>query len=99
MSTGNDNPLIERDQFPLPHAYVAPRSPSEARLAEIWRAALTMDRVGMLDDYNDLGGDSLAATIIFAEIEAAFGVALPIATLVGASTVEALAQHLDLLNR
>ena len=97
MSGAPDSPLIEREQFPLPCAYAAPRSPTEAKLADIWRVALSMDRVGVLVDYNDLGGDSLVATVIFAEIEAAFGMALPIATLVSAGTIEALAQRIDAL--
>jgi acyl carrier protein len=75
----------------LAQAYAAPRTAIEQRLAEIWRAVLNMDCVGVNDDYTDLGGDSYSATVIFALIEEAFGVHLPVARLIGAPTIAALA--------
>jgi hypothetical protein len=37
-------------------------------LAEIWRRAFGMDCVGITDNYEDLGGDSLLAASIFVEL-------------------------------
>jgi acyl carrier protein len=39
--------------------YVAPRNPVEAAIAEIWTEVLMLDRVGIHDDFLELGGDSL----------------------------------------
>jgi acyl carrier protein len=87
--------VVPRAQFPLLGAYVAPRTATEHTLAEIWRHALDMDQVGIADKYDNLGGDSLLAASIFAEIEAAFAVDIPIATLLDAPTVELLARRID----
>ncbi len=87
--------LVLRSQLPLPHPYVAPRTPTEQCLAEIWCSALTMDRIGIEDSYVDLGGDSLLATIIFEMIRESFGTLVPMATLATAPTIAALARKID----
>ena len=87
--------VVFRTQLPLPHPYLAPRTATEQRLAEIWSASLNMDRVGVNDDYFDLGGDSFMATVIFSMIESTFGIAIPIGTLVDASTIAKLAEKID----
>jgi acyl carrier protein len=87
--------VVPRAQFPLLGAYVAPRTATEHTLAEIWRQALDMDQVGITDKYDNLGGDSLLAAGIFAEIEKAFAVDIPIASLLDLPTVELLARKID----
>jgi len=89
------NAVIQRQHLPLLGAYVEPRSQTEQALAEIWRRALGMDCVGITDSYEDLGGDSLVAATIFAELEAKLGVQIPWATLVEGRTVERLAAMVD----
>jgi hypothetical protein len=39
--------------------YVAPRTPIEEMLAQIWADVLRVDRVGVNDNFFDLGGDSI----------------------------------------
>jgi amino acid adenylation domain-containing protein/non-ribosomal peptide synthase protein (TIGR01720 family) len=46
--------------------YVAPRSMSEAMLAEIWQRALGVERVGIDDNFFELGGDSIISIQIIA---------------------------------
>lgn len=92
-----EQPLVRREQLPLPRSYVAPRSPTEKQLAEIWRTVLSMDRVGIEDCYYDLGGDSFLATTIFHMMEETFRVALPMAVLVDAPTIAQLAPKVDVL--
>ena len=87
--------IVLRREFPLLGAYVAPRTPIEHRLAEIWRHALRMDQVGVNDNFEELGGDSLLAVSIFAEIEEALSVAVPIGSLSRAPTIAQLAQVID----
>jgi acyl carrier protein len=93
------NTVIQRRQLPLLGAYVEPRSPTERMLAEIWRCAFDMDFVGIADSYVDLGGDSLLAASIFAELEASFGLKLPLALLIEAGTIEQLARRIDSLQQ
>jgi acyl carrier protein len=88
--------VVLRDYLPLPEPYAAPRTLSEQRLEEIWRLALTMDRVGIHDSYRDLGMDSLTAATIFALIESGLGVTLPISSLLEAPTIAKLAARIDL---
>ena len=52
----------------LETAYVAPRNPREETLAEVWREYLALDKVGVEDDFFELGGDSLLATQILARL-------------------------------
>jgi amino acid adenylation domain-containing protein len=73
---------------------VAPRTPGERRLADIWQKVLGVPRVGVLDNFFDLGGHSLLATQVVARLRDAFGVELPLRTLFEAPTVAALAQHI-----
>jgi acyl carrier protein len=87
--------IVRRALFPLLGSYVAPRTPTEHKLTEIWRIVLGMDKVGIADKYDDLGGDSLLAADIFTEIEKTFKVDMPISSLIDAQTVEQLARKID----
>jgi thioesterase domain-containing protein/acyl carrier protein len=62
------------------------------KLAHIWQDLLRIDSVGFDQNYFDLGGDSSLAVQMFAEIEKAFKVKLPLATLYDAPTIEELAR-------
>ena len=90
-----EQPLVLREQLPLPRPYVAPRTPTEQLLAEIWGAALSMDFVGVEDRYSDLGGDSFLALMILTGIEKKFQVAIPMAVFVEAPPIAALAPKID----
>ncbi|MES1245844.1 MAG: amino acid adenylation domain-containing protein [Acidobacteriota bacterium] len=46
--------------------YLPPRNPVEERLVSIWRDVLRVDRVGIEDDFFDLGGDSILSIQIVA---------------------------------
>lgn len=81
---------IARDDLEGLPPYRAPAEPRELRLAAIWRRVLRLDRVGLDDDFFALGGDSLAATVMFGEIERLLGRKVPTALLVRASTVATL---------
>ena len=96
MSSTSDTIVLRRD-FPLLGPLVSPRTPTEQKLTEIWRNALGMDLVGITDNYEELGGDSLLAASIFAEIEQIFKIEIPMATLVDAPTIEELAARVDAL--
>ncbi|HTK75750.1 MAG TPA: thioesterase domain-containing protein [Gemmataceae bacterium] len=66
----------------------------ECQLAEIWRRVLEVDQVGPHDDLFRLGGDSLAAAEILAEIQKTFGRNVPLTDMFNASTVAGLAEIL-----
>src|SRR5690606_26518039 len=70
---------------------------TERRLARLWMEALRLDRVSIRDSFFDLGGHSLLAARLFSKLHAEFGVTLPLAVLVEAPTIEALAARIDLV--
>ncbi|MFL5541004.1 MAG: non-ribosomal peptide synthetase, partial [Longimicrobiaceae bacterium] len=91
---------VDRRALPDPAAEspaaepVAPRTGLEAKLAEIWADVLGVERVGVDDDFFDLGGQSLVASRLAARIRAELGRELPLALLLRASTVAGLAASL-----
>ncbi|HEX2300340.1 MAG TPA: amino acid adenylation domain-containing protein [Pseudonocardiaceae bacterium] len=57
---------VDRRALPAPEGrpelesgYIAPRTPIEQRLAEIWAEVLGVERVGVEDNFFGLGGDSI----------------------------------------
>jgi len=58
-------------------AHDAPANDLETRLVEIWRAGLKTDRVGVLDNYFELGGDSLSVLSLILDVEKVFGQLVP----------------------
>jgi amino acid adenylation domain-containing protein len=75
----------------LDNPYTAPRTPMERELAAIWAEVLSLERVGIDDNFFDLGGHSLAAARIISRVAAAFAVDLPIKVLFDRPTVAAMA--------
>jgi amino acid adenylation domain-containing protein len=52
-------PAPERARPDLEDRYVAPRTPEEKHLAEVWCEVLGLDKVGIDDNFFALGGDSI----------------------------------------
>jgi thioesterase domain-containing protein/acyl carrier protein len=70
----------------------APRDTLESQLLEIWESGFGKRPISARDDFFELGGDSLLAARLFAEIEKTFQIELPLATLLQAPTIEGLAR-------
>jgi len=90
---------IDRSALPAPAAlehvaqptFVAPRTPVEESLAQIWTQLLGVASVGIHDNFFSMGGHSLLATQLISRIDKVFEVQLPIQAVFEALTVEALA--------
>ncbi|MBV6405295.1 MAG: amino acid adenylation domain-containing protein [Flavobacteriales bacterium] len=92
----------DRKRLPPPSAataqhtlFVAPRTPAEVLLAELWCRLLKLDRVGIHDNFFTLGGHSLLGIQLFAQVEKRTGRRLPIRTLFQAPTIAELAAAID----
>jgi len=75
-------------------SYIPPRSELESQLCEIWQRHLHIDRVGITDNFFEIGGHSLLAVRLFAEINRVTGKKLPLVTIFQSPTIEQLALHL-----
>lgn len=70
---------IDTKALPLPGGnfnsgteYIAPSNETETKLAETWKQVLGAERVGVNDNFFDLGGHSLKATVLASRINKAF---------------------------
>lgn len=87
-------PPLDGKRPTLSSEFVAPKGELERQLAVIWEDVLDIRPLGAQDDFNELGGDSLQATRIFAAINEQLGRSLPPALLYTSPTIAALAQKM-----
>ncbi|HEY0016868.1 MAG TPA: non-ribosomal peptide synthetase [Longimicrobium sp.] len=92
---------LDRRALPAPELarvedlYVAPRTPVEAQMAEIWAEVLRVERVGRDHGFFQLGGHSLLLLKLQARIRERMGVQVPVVDLFRFPTVATLSEHLD----
>ncbi|MDY7092834.1 MAG: amino acid adenylation domain-containing protein [Acidobacteriota bacterium] len=79
----------------LGHERVAPRTPTEERLAALWCQLLGVEEVGVHDDFFALGGHSLLAIHVMTHVRNGWELDLPVATLFRAPTIAELGRLLD----
>ena len=84
-------PAPGRSRPELENPYVAPSSPVEQRLAEIWAQVLGLDQVGIYDNFFELGGHSLLATQVISRVINTFRVKVPLRSVFQAPNVAEMA--------
>jgi non-ribosomal peptide synthetase component F len=97
------NGKVDRAALPAPdasrpdsrNAFVAPRTPVEQELANIWATILKRSEVGVHDNFFELGGHSLMATRVVSQMRRVFQVEIPLGSLFGSPTVAALAEEIE----
>jgi amino acid adenylation domain-containing protein/FkbM family methyltransferase len=98
------NGKVDRMALPQPQlnssvGYVAPRTPLEETITQIWAQVLQLPQVGVFDNFFDLGGHSLIAMRAVTRVKQSFDVELPLRTLFESPTVEALARKVTELTK
>ncbi|WP_271725743.1 lichenysin non-ribosomal peptide synthetase LicA [Bacillus paralicheniformis] len=95
--TGNGK--VDRRALPEPDVtqaaqkeYTAPRSRTEAQLADLWQEVLNVPKIGVHDNFFELGGHSLIGMTLIARIQQEMNVDLQLKDLFQAPTIETLAQ-------
>ncbi len=75
-------------------AYVAPVGPVETALVEIWSSLLGITRVGVDDNFFEIGGHSLSATQVVSRLRSVLGIEVPLRRLFECPTISSLAASL-----
>jgi amino acid adenylation domain-containing protein len=98
------NGKVDRSALPLPvlgvrpeldTPFVSPRTTFEETVTGIWAEILGVDRVGIHDNFLDLGGDSLVAARIISTVFKTFQVEVPLPLFFGAPTVADMAAVIE----
>jgi hypothetical protein len=97
------NGKLDRKALPAPsaslpgdgHSYAAPRTPAENAIAQIWTAVLGIERVGVNDNFFDLGGHSLLLLRAHSRLRASLQPDLSFVALMQYPTVRTLASYLS----
>ena len=76
-------------------AHIGPRDRVEVQLTALWQQVLEVPKIGIHDNFFDLGGHSLKAAQLFFLLEQVYGRHLPLATLFQAPTIAELAAVLS----
>ena len=95
LPNGKTDRQALRRRNPTPKAtigFVAPRTDVEQLVADSWCKALGVEKISVYDDFFDLGGHSLIAVQVMAQLEKLTGKRLPLASLFTYPTVAELAQ-------
>jgi amino acid adenylation domain-containing protein len=92
------NGKLDRGRLPSPDTEastldrLAPRSPIESALLDIWSDVLGKSGFGMRANFFDLGGHSLLATQIVSRMRSTLGVEFPLRQIFDHPTIEQMAQ-------
>ncbi|MGU3499872.1 non-ribosomal peptide synthetase [Mycobacterium sp. C31M] len=88
-------PTPTRQRTHTTTAYTAPRDPAEQTIADIWKAVLRIDKVGLDDHFFELGGHSLLLVRAHTQLAHHFRTDLSVVALLQYPTVRTLANHLS----
>lgn len=99
------NGKIDRRALPAPDqvrpelkaSYVAPSSPLETKLAEIWGQLLRLEQVGIHDNFFELGGHSLLITQLLVRVRDTFQVDISLRSLFDLPTISNIAEKIQKL--
>lgn len=86
-------PVAERSQSG--QAYIAPTGELEIVLANLWCKLLKFDRVGIHDNFFDLGGNSLLSLQVVSRVKQELNIDLPVVKLFQHPTISALAKYIS----
>ena len=93
------NGKVDRRALPQPPAaaahFVAPQSPTERQLADIWSNLLGLDPVGIENNFFDLGGSSILGMQLIARVQSQFNSSLRPVQLYQFPTIRTMARWLD----
>jgi len=98
----NINGKIDRNKLPEVEfsvtdrkEYILPQTDTQKALAEIWENVLGIEKIGLIDNFFEIGGHSLKAVKMFNLINNQFDVRIMITDLFNNPTLESLSNEID----
>ncbi|GFZ92179.1 non-ribosomal peptide synthetase [Okeania sp. KiyG1] len=99
------NGKVDRKALPVPDVassvsteYVAPETETQKELAEIWAEVLGIEKVGVYDNFFDLGGHSLRATQVVSRVRSTLNLELSVSKLFENPTIAQLSSDLEAID-
>ncbi len=90
-----DNKKLPRPEAAPAKVYAAPGSKYEKIIAAIWQEALELERIGLDDNFFDLGGTSIDIFKVSARVNEEFAGKVPVVAMFQYTTVRTLARFLE----
>ncbi len=98
-----DNGKVDRKALPRPlrerpqtgTLYRAPKTAVEQHIVDCWKTLFGIDKIGIDDNFFDLGGNSILATKTVAWLKEAYGVILPVTKIYQHPTASRIAMEFD----
>ncbi|HEX3552498.1 MAG TPA: amino acid adenylation domain-containing protein, partial [Thermoanaerobaculia bacterium] len=95
------NGKVDRRALPAPEAQrlddagsIAPRTPLEAFVAGLWQEVLKLERIGVQDDFFELGGNSISGAVLINRLQQELAEIVQVVVIFDHPTVESLASYL-----
>ena len=88
-------PLPEQHPPELEESFVEAHNDIQKRLVEIWADLLGIARIGVSDNFFEVGGDSLLATQLISRVQKSFQTEISLRTLFDEPTIAGLARNLE----
>ena len=97
------NGKIDREALPQPDAirpilqieYVAPQTEFEMLIKDMWTEVMQIDKIGIHDNFIDIGGDSLSGIRVVTRINEAMDLDLPVNIVFQKTTIAQLANYVE----
>jgi thioester reductase-like protein len=88
-------PEPDTDRPELTETFVAPRNPSEKVMVDIWAGILGLERIGIYDNFFDVGGHSLLSMQLVSQVEKMFQIEIPLQNFFETPTVSGLVEVIE----
>ncbi|AEY65543.1 non-ribosomal peptide synthetase [Clostridium sp. BNL1100] len=100
----SQNGKVDRKALPEPQfsvntgtEYVEPANEDERKMVKLWQEVLDIDRIGINDNFFEMGGHSLKAAVLVSKIQKEFSVEISLSEIFKASTVKEITSRLKAL--
>jgi len=87
-------PVPDQSRPQLSTTYTAPKTDEEKIIAQLWKDVLDVDKVGIYDNFFDLGGNSMKLVRLSNKLKETLEKDIPVITIFRYPTIESLLQYL-----